>query len=54
MEQEFELETPEPLDDENQADLDAWEIGTKLKFKLNDIDVDAWLTDLIKDKKAQR
>jgi ERCC4-related helicase len=33
-------------------ELDEWEIGTKLKFKLNDINTDLWLENLKRDKKA--
>jgi hypothetical protein len=38
--------------DENEDDADAWEVGKKLKFKLKDLNLDDWLTDLKKDKEA--
>lgn len=37
---------------EEEDELDEWEIGTKLKFKLSDINTNLWLEDLKSDKKA--
>ena len=54
-EEEYLASDFEPDDDEigeNEDDLDAWEVGKKLKFKLKDLNLDDWLKDLKKDKEA--
>jgi len=54
-EAEYEAETYEPDDDDKEElpdDLDAWEIGKKLKFKLKDLNLNDWLTDLKSDSEA--
>ena len=44
---------PDEIEKEEISDeLDAWEIGKKLKFKLKDLNVDDWLTDLKTDREA--
>jgi len=51
-EAEYNAEAFEPSEEEiGEVDdeLDAFEIGKKLKFKLKDIDLDRWLTDLKND-----
>jgi SNF2 family DNA or RNA helicase len=50
MDTEVEIDAYDGADEKDE--LDEWEIGTKLKFKLNDIDTKFWLEDLKSDKKA--
>ena len=53
--QEEVLEALEPDDDEledNADDLEQWQVGKKLRFDLADLDLDAWLMNLGKDKEA--
>lgn len=38
--------------DENDEELDGWEIGKKLKFKLDDLNLSDWLDDLKSDANA--
>ncbi|MBE2189433.1 MAG: SWF/SNF helicase family protein, partial [Candidatus Kapabacteria bacterium] len=38
--------------DENDLELDGWEIGKKLKFKLRDLNLEDWLKDLRSDREA--
>jgi len=40
------------LADDDLIDIEEWEIGSKLKFKLNDLKLTDWLTDLKADKAA--
>jgi len=54
-EAEYEAENFEPDEsekEENDDELDGWEIGKKLKFKLKDLNLDDWLTDLKSDSEA--
>lgn len=54
-EAEYEAEDFEPDEDEkgeNDDELDGWEIGKKLKFKLKDLNLEDWLTDLKSDSEA--
>jgi superfamily II DNA or RNA helicase len=46
------FETDEDEKEELPDELDAWEIGKKLKFKLLDLNLDDWLTDLRNDREA--
>jgi superfamily II DNA or RNA helicase len=51
----YEADNYEPDEDElgeNDDDLDAWEVGKKLKFKLKDLNLDDWLKDLKQDREA--
>ncbi|MFN8255696.1 MAG: helicase-related protein [Bacteroidales bacterium] len=48
--QEYEPDNEEK--DENDDELDGWEIGKKLKFKLNDLNLADWLDDLKSDTNA--
>lgn len=51
----YEADNYEPNEDEledNTDDLDAWEVGKKLKFKLKDLNLDDWLKDLKQDRDA--
>jgi len=53
--QEESLESLTPNEEEleeNGDDLDAWQVGKKLKFDLADLDLDRWLIDLKNDKDA--
>ncbi|BFN36528.1 helicase-related protein [Fidelibacter multiformis] len=38
--------------EENSEEWDEWLVGKKLKFNLNDLELDTWLEDLKKDKDA--
>ena len=42
----------EDIIEENNDDIESWEVGKKLKFKLADLDLNNWLIDLKKDKEA--
>ena len=46
------FEPEEDEREENEEDADAWEVGKKLKFKLEDLNLEKWLIDLKKDKEA--
>jgi len=48
----FDFEPGEEEKEENEEDSEAWEVGKKLKFKLKDLNLDDWLTDLQKDREA--
>jgi hypothetical protein len=50
--QAIDFEPDEDEMGENEEDLDAWEVGKKLKFKLKDLNLDDWLKDLKKDREA--
>ncbi len=53
--QEEELETYQPDEDEieeNEEELEQWQVGKKLKFDLADLDLDTWLADLERDREA--
>lgn len=53
--QEEELETYQPDEDEieeNEEELEQWQVGKKLKFDLADLDLDSWLADLERDREA--
>lgn len=53
--QEEELETYQPDEDEieeNEEELEQWQVGKKLKFDLADLDLDKWLADLERDREA--
>lgn len=50
-----ELETYQPDEDEieeNEEELEQWQVGKKLKFDLADLDLDTWLEDLKNDREA--
>jgi len=52
---EWTLEALQPDEDEveeSNDDSEQWQVGKKLKFDLQDLNVDHWLTDLSKDKEA--
>lgn len=53
--QEESLEFFEPDEEEleeNEEDLEQWQVGKKLKFDLGDLKLEEWLADLKKDKDA--
>ena len=50
-ENEYDLNAVE-LAGEDVNEIEEWEIGSKLKFKLNDLNLAKWLTDLKADKAA--
>ncbi len=46
------LQPDEDEVEESNDDSEQWQVGKKLKFDLQDLNVDHWLTDLSKDKEA--
>jgi superfamily II DNA or RNA helicase len=53
--QEENLESAVPDEnqqEENNDDIEQWQVGKKLKFDLADLNLDKWLVDLKKDKEA--
>lgn len=53
--QEEDLDTLKPEEDEVEEDneeMEKWQVGKKLRFDLADLDLDHWLIDLEKDREA--
>jgi len=46
------FEPDESILEENEDDVEAWQVGKKLKFDLEDLELEEWLSDLKSDKEA--
>lgn len=51
---EIDIDDLKIMDGDDEETEDAWEVGKKVKYSLDDIDVDLWIQDLARDKAQLR